>query len=430
MKANLCILMPLIMLGSFVHRVNAQSPMLAQASISWEQVNSSGFGDPLTIEVTALEPFNGYLYAGTYNVIDPEPLFDGAQIFRSLDGVSWTAVTQPGFGNSHDIAAPAILDFVVFNSRLYASTGRGNASQIWRTLNGTIWAPMTVTGFSDPDNVNIAALAVYDGMIYAGVVNDVTGAQIWRSFSGDNNSWTKVAPDVPGTDRAVVTALTEFGGALYAAVESESPAQIWQSYGGASGTWSTLVGDGFGDPDTLSVGGMSVFGGYLYVGAGNETIGALLYRTNDGATWDQLITPGFGDSNNAHIDMLCVFQNQLYAGARNSVTGIEIWRSADGVLWEQVDQDGFGDANNLGTNKGNATGEFLGQLYVGTSNSADGGELWRNAASPPIPALASWGAVFLALLLVGAAAAVLRERPTELRPAAHPAKTRRKTTSR
>ena len=133
----------------------------------WQQVNSDGFGDQDAGEVTALETFNGYLYAGTHNPIDPEPLYDGAGIFRSPDGVAWTSVIDPGFGNTHDIAPPAILDFIVFNNRLYASTGRGNASQIWRTLNGTIWAPMDVTGFSDPDNVDITALAEYGGRIYA-----------------------------------------------------------------------------------------------------------------------------------------------------------------------------------------------------------------------------------------------------------------------
>ena len=122
---------------------------IAQAVPVWEQVNSNGFGDPQTGEVTALEAFNGYLYAGTHNPIDPAPLYDGAQIFRSSDGVTWNPVTQPGFGNAHDIAPPAILDFIVFNNQLYASTGRGNASQIWRTSNGTIWAPMDVTGFSE-----------------------------------------------------------------------------------------------------------------------------------------------------------------------------------------------------------------------------------------------------------------------------------------
>jgi hypothetical protein len=33
-----------------------------------------------------------------------------------------------GFGNSHDIAVHAILDFTPFNGKLYAGTGRGNAS--------------------------------------------------------------------------------------------------------------------------------------------------------------------------------------------------------------------------------------------------------------------------------------------------------------
>ena len=159
----------------------------------WQQVNSSGFGDPQTGEVSALEAFNGYLMPEpTTRLIPTRQLYDGAQIFRSPDGVTWTPVTDPGFGNTHDIAPPAILDFIVFSNRLYASTGRGNASQIWRTANGTIWAPMDVTGFSDPDNVDVTALAAYNGRIYAGVTNQVTGAHIWRSFTGDNNSWTQM----------------------------------------------------------------------------------------------------------------------------------------------------------------------------------------------------------------------------------------------
>jgi hypothetical protein len=49
----------------------------------------------------------------------------------------------------------------------------------------------------------------------------------------------------------------------------------------------------------------------------------------------------------------------------------------DGTLWERANQDGFGDSHNSGSNWSNATAEFLGQLYVGTSNVVDGGELWR-----------------------------------------------------
>ena len=120
-----------------------------------------------------------------------------------------------------------------------------------------------------------------------------------------------------------------------------------------------------------------MFGGKLYAGAGNTADGARLYRTNDGTTWEQAITPAFGDANNQKVEMVFVFQNQLYVSVKNSVTGIEVWRSPDGSLWEQVNQDGFGDSHNTGTNWSNATAEFGCSLYVGTSNVADGGELWR-----------------------------------------------------
>jgi len=351
---------------------NHAEQVVAQGVSDWEQVNSNGFGDPQTGEVSALEVFNGYLYAGTSNAIF------GARIFRSPDGSTWTPVTDPGFGNPHDTIPPAILDLMVFKGYLYASTGRGNASQIWRSLNGVTWAPMNVTGFSDPQNVDLTSLAEFSGRIYAGVTNQGGGAQIWSSLSGDNNTWTQVGPAVPGTIPATITdfAIATFDNGLYAAVEFESelPAQIWRSYGGA---WEIIVNDGFGNANTLSTGGIAVFGGYLYVGAGNTANGAQLWRTNDGAIWEQIITPGFGDPNNQKVESVFVFQNQLYVSVKNTVTGMEIWRSSDGTLWEQANLDGFGDSNNSGSNFSNATVNFLSQLYVGTSNLTDGGELWR-----------------------------------------------------
>jgi len=197
-------------------------------------------------------------------------------------------------------------------------------------------------------------------------------------LSGNNNTWTQVGPAVAGMIPATITdfAVFDFDSGLYAAVEFESnlPAQIWRSYGGA---WEIVVSDGFGDANTLSTGGMAVFGGYLYAGAGSTADGAQLWRTNDGATWTQAITPGFSDPNNQKVEAVFVFQNQLYVSVRNAVTGIEIWRSTDGTLWEQANTDGFGDSNNTGTNSSNATADFMNQLYVGTSNVVDGGELWR-----------------------------------------------------
>jgi hypothetical protein len=333
-------------------------------------VNSDGFGDLDTDEVSALAVFNGYLYAGVSNT---NPL-EGAQIFRSQNGVTWTPVIEPGFGLPHDNRPPAILDLTVFQGRLYASTGKGNAAQIWRSLDGVTWAPMVNSGFWDPDTVAITGLTEFDGKVYAGAWNEVSGAQIWSSFTGDNNSWTQVAPVVPGTGPGGVAGMTVFDGALYAAIDSDAPAQIWRSYGGA---WTAVMSDGFGSDMTTSISGMAVFGGYLYVGAGNETSGAQLWRTNDGDIWTQVIDPEFAIPNNLAVEMVSVWQNQLYVSVKNTLTGIEIWRSADGASWEQANQDGFGDSSNAGTNFSFATAEFLGDLYIGTTNGVTGGELWR-----------------------------------------------------
>ncbi len=78
-------------------------------------------------------------------------------------------------------------------------------------------------------------------MINAGVTNQVTGAQVWRSSTGDNNTWEQVAPTLPGTIPASITGFAEFEGGLYAAVELEEdlPAQVWFSDGGA---WEIVMG--------------------------------------------------------------------------------------------------------------------------------------------------------------------------------------------
>lgn len=179
----------------------------------------------------------------------------------------------------------------------------------------------------------------------------------------------------PATLDTHISSFVEFNGDQYAAVESANgPAQVWLNIGSE---WVEVVPDGFGDNNTTLLGGMAAFGGYLYVGAGNTVSGAQLWRTNDGVVWTQAISPGFGDANNLEVEIVYVENNTLYASVRNQVSGMELWRSLNGTTWEQANQDGFGDLDNTGSNNGNAITNFSCQLYVGTRNAVDGGELWR-----------------------------------------------------
>ena len=78
----------------------------------------SGFGNSVNISVHALEAFNGHLYAGATNY-DQE----GATVWRTTKGITWTVSSSPGFSNTYTNTNPVIYDFIEFNGDFYAGTG-------------------------------------------------------------------------------------------------------------------------------------------------------------------------------------------------------------------------------------------------------------------------------------------------------------------
>jgi len=56
--------------------------------LGWVQTNINGFGDRTNPQIVSLAPFTGSLYASTFNWSG-----NGAQLWRTTDGVSWTSVT-------------------------------------------------------------------------------------------------------------------------------------------------------------------------------------------------------------------------------------------------------------------------------------------------------------------------------------------------
>jgi hypothetical protein len=350
------------------HRIQKFAPGVPD----WQQVNINGFGERYAIAVTALGDFNGQLYAGTYTSWESGK---GAQVYRTSDGVTWSTASEPGFGVYTDTIS-AVLDLAVFDGQLYAGAGWGNIQgQLWRTADGTTWEPVTTDGFGNGSSYAVSALSEFGGLLYAGVSNP-NGAGIWRSVSGEPGDWIQVAPDEPGTeDVHQVTGFAVYRGALYAALEGEATAQVWRSTNGSA--WDTVVADGFGDPNNYFAGGFAQYGGYLYLGTQNDVSGAQLWRTADGTAWTKAVGDGFGETANLKIEMLSVFAGQLYAGTKNIDTGLEVWRSSDGLDWEQVNLAGFGDSNNWMTLWSNSTAEYNSRLHIGTWNFANGGEIWR-----------------------------------------------------
>jgi hypothetical protein len=361
------------------HRIQKYAPGVP----GWRQVNINGFGDRWGTGVTALEVFTGQLYAGTSN------WDSGARVWRTSDGTTWTAVSEPGFGSAYTNTNAVAFDMIEFRGQLYAGTGNwwddGVAGQVWRSSKGTAWTQVEDDGFGNANNVGIVTFAVFSDTLYAATYNATDGLEIWRSDTGDSGDWESVITSGfgGGADYRVSTGLTVFNGYLYAAVEasSASAAQMWRTNDGI--TWTPVNTDGFGDSDNDQTGGFAIFGGYLYVGTRNDATGAQLYRSLNGTTWEQVIGNGFGDNNNYKMESPFAFNGYLYAGTRNEVTGVEVWRSTNGTSWSQVNPDGFGDSNNGGTLWSVSTVAFNNRLYIGTAwNDANGGEVWQFVGYP------------------------------------------------
>ncbi|MBM2820452.1 MAG: hypothetical protein HW405_212, partial [Candidatus Berkelbacteria bacterium] len=148
----------------------------------------------------------------------------------------------------------------------------------------------------------------------------------------------------------------------------------------ASEVWEQVGGMGLGDADNTMVITLETLGNAIYAGIGNDTDGGRIYRSTDGNTWTKVNNDGFGHvALNAIVDFE-VFGESLFASADddNAVPAQpgEIWKSNDGITWIQSGNDGLGHNHNTGFYE---MAEFNGQLYAGSRNATDGGEIYRTA---------------------------------------------------
>jgi hypothetical protein len=349
-------------------RINKYAPGVP----GWKQANINGFGDPNSSGLFALEVFGGQLYAGAANWAG------GGTIWRTSDGRNWSRASEPGFSATYIQGNNAILDMIEFNGNLYASTGWGGiGGQIWRSRNGTAWTQVVDNGFGDPENFAIAVFTTYNGMLYASTQAGTThGTEIWRSRTGGNGSWTRVVSNGFDNNLAntIVTGYGAFNGYLYAITENTSEGtEIWRTKDGTKWTQANI--NGFGDRNNTLGRGLVVYKGNLYASTVNNFTGGQIWRTANGTTWRQVIGNGFGDPNNAGM-LPYVFGNELYASTGSSSNGMEVWRTSNGNKWIQVNPDGFGDSNNI-WDWVNAHATFQGRHYIGTFNTANGGEVWQ-----------------------------------------------------
>ncbi len=357
---------------------NARVEVFAQGVPGWAQMNLNGFGRRFDTGVSALEVYNGRLYAGTSNWNNGS----GGSLWSSPDGRTWTQERAPGelAGGSN----PAITDMQVFNGRLYVSTcwGDGSLAQLWR-YDGTNWEKVL-----EHASAGFSVMTVFDGKLYVGDIGkgktDTTppeGESIWRSANGSSGAanWEEMATGGKGnTNNTGFGGFGEFNGRLYASIYNETDGmEIWRM-NEAGTAWDTVESGGLGDARTYDPGSFAVFNNELYLGARNEETGAKLWKTGSGnsGTWYMITGDGFNNAANVKIESLFPFNGRMYAVTGNQ-EGVEVFVTDDGGDWQPYMTGGFGDLFNNGTLWSSATTVFNGSLYIGTWNGAKGGQIWQ-----------------------------------------------------
>ncbi|MBN1890130.1 MAG: hypothetical protein JW850_19185 [Thermoflexales bacterium] len=264
----------------------------------WTRVGAVGayiVGDVHNEAITALYDWNGTLYIGTENNDGT-----GAKLYRydREEADSFTNVPIPGFTtpNTRIAYITSYGGYLFFSTRNTAGSPAGG--EIWYSADGTNWSPATEDGFSDPDNVEILSLVAFESAggshLYALTENAVDGTKLYRSADGRTN-WTQV--NRPGfarssgsqdADNAAAPHAAVFDGFLYVGTANAvSGAEIFRTDGSADGSdplvpnlryWDQVNADGFGEPENYSAYRMMPHGDYLYATTRNSGGGTQIWR--------------------------------------------------------------------------------------------------------------------------------------------------------
>ena len=251
-------------------------------------------------------------------------------------------------------------------------------------------------GFGDDNNYAISALAEFGGSLYAATANlppplgSGNGVQVWRSDSGDGGSWSQVNEDgFGGGPTWTDFAMDVYQGNLYLGLSrltnggTAGLAELWRTDGLS---WTPVFTDGLGDVGNSHVAAMAEFQGELYIGLRNATTGGQLWRSSDGLSWTPVFTDGLGDPQRGRPYGLIVHDGRLVLVFSRSGGAAEVWQSSDGQTWQQIIADGWDNSNNMMAGYfDKPLAIFQGNLYIGTLNMVDGGEIWRRLHAIYLP---------------------------------------------
>jgi len=307
-------------------------------------IDERGFGEMWNKSIVDFEILNGELYA---SIALNYP--DGARVWKTSDGVTWTPSSDYSFGLFH-----------AYYPDQYPGNPSGNPVQ---ELD-----PCILTGLEHRDGDPVSSSVTNLGK------SSVTGTETLftggTGTSGCNGRGVRVAR-LDGSDWNLIvdyfvdgndTGTNENG----FGVADSFPTSNFQAWSWAE--YNSLL--------FVSVLRLKEGGRVMYTGSGADTDGAWIYSMGG----DAAVADGFGDVTNIGSH-LYAFDSALYAGTISNVgfntgsatNGADIWKGTGPgatITWTRVTGNGFGDQSIA---QFEAFTTFAGTLYVAGSNIAASG---------------------------------------------------------
>ncbi len=310
-----------------------------------------------------------------------------AVILRSEDGKTFEPVSKPGLGLEGVISYRTLKSF---NGRIYttpvgATAGLVNVSRYPAVfecddLASQQWRQVSEPGFGDLNNFVVFEMEVFNGCLYAGTANHVSGFQVWKTDAEGPPPyrWKRILHlgAYRGNYNEGIAAMCVFNGALYITACIQD------------GGYDQINGIGPGAPELLRVNADDSWD--IVVGAPRLTPEGVKVPTSG-------YNPGFDDFTNGYFWRLCEHQGRLYVSSFNWAAnlpfvdrtkmntparrlleeagiedlvekhaGFDLWSTADGDNFTPVTVNGFGNPYNFGARTLVSTPMGL---AVGTANS-------------------------------------------------------------
>ena len=294
----------------------------------------------------------------------------GSQAQAAAPTPSWLQVGGNGLGDPEN---KQIATLAVFGDYLYAGAwhydGISKTAQIYRTNTGLDWIKVDDRPVDGP-----ADMIAFGGKLYAGSWD----GYVWSSQNG--LAWTEVITDGFDGSGQGIARFVVYKDELYASTWGKSGTEVWRTSDGVH--WDIFIDNGLNDAKNSAAIASEVFNGYLYLGVVNDGItGGQVWRTN-GITTTAIITNGFGITENQAISSLAMFQHMLYAGTYN-LNGVQVWQSSNGITWQKINSS-FNNPNTAGVN---GLEVYRDRLYLTVENDSNGFEVWRTSNG------SNWGVV-------------------------------------